>query len=131
MKSKNKLFTFSIFVAFFICSAYIIYRGLFGAPVITVYNDSPVILRTIKLSGTGYSKIIPEIKPKESFTFIATVKGEAGIVIDFESPNGHIFRDDLAYMEERDEYGVLLTITNNYEIKIDYEMNKFSLKRIF
>ncbi len=131
MKSKNKLLTSSIFVVLFICSAYIIYKGLFGAPIITVYNDLPVILRTIKLSGTGYSKIIPEINPKESFTFIATAKGETGIVIDFESPSGHIFRDDLAYIEERGGYGIRLTITNNYEIKTDYEMNKFSLKRIF
>ncbi len=128
MKLKNKLILISIIVL--ICSSYIAYKGYLGAPVITIFNDSPVFLRNVKLSGTGYSKIIQEIKPNESLSFVVTAKGETGIIIDFESPAGHIFRDDLAYIEEHGGYGILLTITNDFEIKIDYEMNKFSLKRI-
>ncbi|MFZ2356857.1 MAG: hypothetical protein WAW67_03415 [Candidatus Omnitrophota bacterium] len=128
MKIKNKIIIVSIL--FLICGIYIAYKGCFGTPVITIFNDSHAILKNIKISGTGYSKIILEIKPKEKFTFVASAKGETGIIIDFESPNGRIFRDDLAYIEARGGYGVLLTITNNFEIKTDYEMNKFYLKRI-
>lgn len=128
MKLKNKLII--IAMPLLICGSYIAYKGYFGAPVITVCNHSSVSLKNIKVSGGGYSKIIPEVKPKEKFSFVASAKGETGVIIDFESPNGRIFRDDLAYIEQRGGYGVLLTINNNFEIKTDYEMNKFSIKRI-
>ena len=119
-----------ISILFLICGVYIAYKGCVGLPVITIFNDSSTLLKNIKISGAGYSEIIPEIKPKKKFSFVVSAKEETGIIIDFESPNGRIFRDDLAYIEERGGYVVLLTITNNFEIKTDYEMNKFSLKRI-
>jgi hypothetical protein len=88
----------------------------FQAPVITIRNDSPVILHNISLIGTGFTETIPSLQPGKVISVTVRPHGESGLEIQFDSPQGRITKGDLAYIEASGGYKVTITVNEKFEV---------------
>jgi hypothetical protein len=88
----------------------------FKAPVITIRNDSPVVINHISLIGTGFTETIPSLEPGKVISVTVRPRGESGLEIQFDSPQGRITKGDLAYIEASGSYKVTITVNEKFEI---------------
>jgi hypothetical protein len=88
----------------------------FQAPVITIRNDSPVVLHNISLIGTGFTETIPSLEPGKVISVTVRPRGESGLAMQFDSPQGRMTKGDLAYIEASGGYKVTITVNETFEV---------------
>jgi len=71
----------------------------FKAPVITIRNDSPVVINHISLIGTGFTETIPSLEPGKVISVTVRPHGESGLEIQFDSSQVLITKCDFFYIE--------------------------------
>ena len=128
IKKIIHVFVTSILLA--LVTSWILYRGFFGAPQITVRNRTSSELTDIVLSDRKLSHRFPNIGPHQSVALLVHPKGEAGLKIFFRTPDREVFKDDLAYVEERGGYCVTVTINEDLSITSQDTGYCFSLRRV-
>lgn len=106
---KQLLLSFCLLLSLLACS-------FSKAPVITVQNDSSVKITSITLKGTGFSKMIPILKPGKAISVIVHPQGESGLGIQFETHEGQKKKNDLAYIEPSGSYTVTIRISKSFEV---------------
>ena len=112
-----------------IAFGWVAYRGFSGPPVITIVNDSTVLLSDIRIRGDGWSHDFPGVDPGAIVDAIATPRGESGVEITFIAGGERIARDDLAYIEREGGYCVTITVSEGMEISVQTEIHCFSWRR--
>jgi hypothetical protein len=88
----------------------------FAAPVITIRNDSSVVIDNISLTGSGFTERIPSLKPGEVISVTVRPRGESSLEIQFDSPQGHVTKGNLAYIEASGGYKVTITVNERLEV---------------
>jgi hypothetical protein len=94
----------------------------FNAPEITIRNDSPAVIKNISLSGSGFTKKISSLEPGKAISVTVHPRGESGLEIQFDSPQGRIIKGDMAYIESWGGYKVTISVNKKLEVTSELKL---------
>jgi len=87
------------------------FSGTYNAPPrIEVENNSDLYLEDLMVEGTGFRLQIDRLPPHSETTALVHVAGESGLNVSFTAGSRVSSDNDLAYLEERGGYCVVVTI---------------------
>jgi hypothetical protein len=85
-------------------------------PVVTITNQSTVILSNIVLSGSGFTNRIDQIAPGGRQRLAVHWRGESGLRVVFEAGGRHVDSGEQGYFEAG--YQVNATIDTNLTVSV-------------
>lgn len=85
--------------------------GTYNAPLrIEVVNESDFALEDLVVEGTGFRLQIDRLPPHARTAAVVHVGGESNLKVSFTAGSKDYSDGDLAYLEERGGYSVVVTI---------------------
>jgi hypothetical protein len=103
----------------------------FGAPVITLKNDSGKRMSNILLSGSGFSQTVASLEPHSTTSVVVYPQGESGLKIEFAIEEKSRMKDDLAYLERFGSYCVTVRVAADLAITSDIRLGCLKVRRLF
>jgi hypothetical protein len=91
---------------------FIAYRGLYGAPEITVINATLGELQKVTVSVRGRSKstVLGSLRAGESKSVIIQMSGESSITVTYTKGGEELKAENLGYIEGRGGYCATITL---------------------
>jgi hypothetical protein len=90
---------------------------MFGAPVITIVNQSPHNIFKLVLTGVGFQRDLAILHSGEKQVVIVHLKGDSGLQLQFEANGKEYYQDDLAYLQGYGGYCVTLQIKDDLKVQ--------------
>jgi len=85
-------------------------------PQVTIINNSSFELKQVLLSGNNWKKSLQPLAPNDTRKVKINLTGESGLKISFRSGENYYEKDDLAYIESKGGYCVVITIDSQLNI---------------
>jgi len=94
-------------------------------PRIEVENNSDLYLEDLVVEGTGFRLQIDRLPPRSKIAALVHVAGESGLKVSFTAESKAYSDNDLAYLEERGGYYVVVTIDEDLNIHARPHLMRF------
>ena len=96
-----------------------------GGALVRVVNESPDTLRSVVLSGRGFTDTLAKLSPKSVAAVRVRPRGESGIGLTFTAGNRHISVPEQGYFEPAGGYVVLVTVDSALVTKVQVTLEGY------
>ena len=99
--------------------------GCDSSTPLSVANRSGVLLQSVVVSGSGFSKELGDIQPGDTVASRVRPSGESSLAIAFTASGKRISAPADIYFEGGGQYSVAVVVTPNLEASADAQLHPY------
>ena len=91
------------------------------SPRITVVNDTDVAISNLTITGRAFTNSVPLVQAHSVKSLTVYPRGDSGIALSFDTPQGRISTKEIGYIEAVGCYRVRLVVETNFRVSFFYD----------